>query len=207
MNRFTLTGSMAYGRLYHTATLFDNSVLITGGESDSIIFNTVEIYCNDKKYRTVKSMNECRTLHTATNLLNGKILIIGGLNNKVEIISSTELFDTDKEEFIAINCMNYPRAIHTATLLDRNTVLIVGGATPNKYFATLNTCELYCIDTNRFTETASMMCRRDCHTATLFEKNSKNYVLITGGRAGIDLYGNEIILNTAEVYCSETKKV
>jgi hypothetical protein len=207
MDRFKWIDIMMYYRVYHTATLFKDNVLIAGGESDNIISDSAELYnIENKTFTKIDSMNESRVLHTALNLLNGMILIVGGLCNSHIVLDSAELYDTTNNKFIKINCMNYPRSIHTATLLDGKSVLITGGASSRSARNILNSAEIYCIDTNCFIQINSMNYQRDCHTATLFEKNNMKYVLIAGGRSGLYNNNDEIILNKAEIYCVETKQ-
>ena len=69
------------------------------------------------------NMITTRTGHTATLLLNGKVLIAGGGT------SSAELFDPTIGSFTPTGDTVTSRREHTATLLPDGRVLIVGGFT------------------------------------------------------------------------------
>ena len=67
-----------------------------------------------------------RDFHTATILLDGKVLIAGGTNIGGEL-ASAELYDPAAGTFAATGGMAVPREYYTATLLPNGKVLIVGG--------------------------------------------------------------------------------
>src|SRR5262245_29379580 len=71
------------------------------------------------------SMHEPRAAHTATTLLDGRVLIVGGLASNAT--ASAELFDPTTRRFSATASLRTPRASHTATLLADGRVLIAGG--------------------------------------------------------------------------------
>ena len=68
-----------------------------------------------------------RTRHTATRLLNGKILIVGGSRASDDHLAEAELFDPATGQFSQVAALHTPRHHHTATLLPDGRVLIVGG--------------------------------------------------------------------------------
>ncbi len=62
----------------------------------------------------------------AVLLPDGKVLVVGGIN-EVDELASAELFDPVTGEFSPTGSMNHPTAFCTATLLRDGTVLIAGG--------------------------------------------------------------------------------
>ena len=123
-----------------------------------------------------------RSLHTATLLTNGKVLIAGGLDNNgtsttSEITATAELYNPSTGTFTATGSLPTPRYLHVATLLCSGKVLITGGdtgTTPNDSSA----AEIYDPATGAFTATGSMLNGRTGHTATLLPDCK---VLIAGG--------------------------
>jgi hypothetical protein len=123
---FSATGSMNAPRAYATATLTGSgTVVFTGGLGAALSpVATAEIYDPlNKNFSTVVSvMTSARDLHTATLLLDGKILVAGG-----EGLSSADLYDPGSQIFTATASMTTTRQSHTATLLVSGAVLIAGG--------------------------------------------------------------------------------
>ena len=64
-----------------------------------------------------------RDSHTATLLLDGKVLVAGGGGD----LASAELYDPSSGSWTATGNMNGVRGGHTATLLRDGKVLVVGG--------------------------------------------------------------------------------
>jgi hypothetical protein len=97
---FSTTGSMAYGRAGHSATLLSNgNILIAGGlgedpatEAEDVTF-TAELYDPATGLFTrTGSMALARSGHTATLISNGRVLIAGGSGNDGSALPSTEIY-------------------------------------------------------------------------------------------------------------------
>lgn len=74
------------------------------------------------------SLTTARSFHTATLLLDGRVLIAGGQNDaSASLLSSTEIYDPVARTFTPGPNMTVGRAEHTATLLADGRVLIIGG--------------------------------------------------------------------------------
>jgi hypothetical protein len=137
---FTATGSMDVARSRHTATLLlDGKVLIAGGEHavGGYVYPFAEAELYDPAVGTFAvtgSMTVPRDFHTATMLLDGKVLIVGGISIGGDL-TSAELYDPAVATFASTGSMTVPREYYTATLLPDGVVLIAGG-----YFAS---AELY----------------------------------------------------------------
>ncbi|HSW55952.1 MAG TPA: kelch repeat-containing protein [Ignavibacteriaceae bacterium] len=123
---------------------------------------------------SIQDMSTSRASHTATILLDGKVLIAGGFNASGIALASTELYDPVSHSFTPIGSMNVPRLSHTATLLSNGKVLITGG-----YNGTyLSTAEMYDPSTGTFNIIGQMTMPRSDHVAVLLNNNK---VLIVGG--------------------------
>jgi hypothetical protein len=80
-------------------------------------------------------MAKARTLHTATLLPSGKVLVAGGGDDN----STAEVYDPATAAFSFAAGMGIGRSGHTATLLPDGSVLVAGGGV----FVGLASTELY----------------------------------------------------------------
>jgi hypothetical protein len=138
------------------------------------------------------SMVTARLFHTATLLIDGRVLITGG-GYAGSPLATTEIYDPVTETFTAAAVMTAARTGHTATLLPDGRLLIVGGD------SSIGSAELYDPSTGNFTVTGSLLMARTGFNATLLA-NGK--VLITGGVAGQTQYG--YVIGDPEVYDPST---
>ena len=140
--------------------------------------------------------------HSATLLPNGKVLIVGGINQQGDSLSSAELFDPSSNTFSATGSLGTPRAHHTATLLPNGKVLIAGGRFNMDEGVTLQSIEIYDPTTATFSSFGSMIAQREQHTATVLNNGT---VLLAGGVVvnGIAASGYR---SSAEIYDPNTGK-
>jgi hypothetical protein len=135
------------------------------------------------------SMATARSSHTATLLLDGRVLIVGGQSGAAQRpLFTTETYDPAKQTFTPSGNMMTARSRHTATLLPDGRVLIVGGDAAGS-------AELYEPSTGSFTATGSLLIPRQGFNATLL-KDGK--VLITGGVSRSTEFGD--VIGDAEVF-------
>jgi len=121
---------------------------------------------------TTGSLTTARSLHTATLLPNGKVLVAGGGDSNSNPLSSAELYDPSSGTWTNTGSLTTARYLHTATLLPNGKVLVAGGGGGG------NSAELYDPSSGTWTNTGSMTAERYTHTATLLP-NGK--VLVAGG--------------------------
>jgi len=147
--------------------------------------STISRAQNPGTFTPTGNMTTARYWHTATALIDGKVLIAGGSD-----IVAAEIYDPSNGTFVATGEMSGARYGHTATLLPDGKVLIAGGRLVNG--AVLASAEVYDPSTGTFAATGDMGTARYNHTATLLN-NGK--VLIAGGEtsdylkaAGAELY-------------------
>lgn len=140
------------------------------------------------------SMSVARSAHTATLLLDGKVLVAGGVNGATTL-ASAEIFDPATGTFAATGSMNVARQQHAAVLLADGTVLVVGGFASNT--ATTATAEIYDPTTGTFTTTGSMSTPRQNVAAVLLAGGD---VLVAGGEQRVGGAKIPTSLSSAEIF-------
>jgi hypothetical protein len=130
-----------------------------------------------------------RSGHTATLLLDGRVLVAGGTTDATP--PSAELFIPASSSFApTLSGMVYLRSGHCASLLPDGRVLIAGGSDGNENF--FKRAEVFDPVTQSFTATGTLNQTRTGATSTLL-RNGK--VLIAGGQ---DSSGT--LLSSSELY-------
>jgi len=168
---FVPTGSMATGRIGHTATrLPDGRVLIAGGSgslgdgailSESPLTATAELYDPARGvFSPTGSMVVARAHHTATSLADGQVLITGGGNVGTYgggfALDSAELFDPSTGRFALTGPMHHARLNAAVVRLADGRVLVAGGSGPLSTGDPTASAELYDAATGTFASTGSM---------------------------------------------------
>jgi hypothetical protein len=144
-----------------------------------------------------------RMAHTATRLVDGRVLITGGNRPDGTQLDSAELYDPSTGHWSATGSLNVPRSYHTAVLLADGRVLVAGSQAqrllPDGSTETveLNSAEVYDPATGEFTPTGPMTIGRAgssgcCPQTERFPATalSDGRVLIAGGadKPGLDLF-------------------
>jgi hypothetical protein len=193
---FAATGSMVNARQNHTSTLLANGkVLLVGGEGGpggGTPVATAELYDPATgTFSVTGSMATPRTLHTASILGNGKVLVTGGLwtHTARAILDTAEVYDPATGTFLATGPMTAARYWQTATVLANGKVLVAGGYGLNG--GAMASVDLYDPATGLFAATGSLGNARYGQSATLIEASGQ--VLVAGG------YGTTF-LASAELY-------
>ena len=179
-NTFTKTGSMTTARESHTATLLkDGQVLITGGHKDRRsaikIYSSAEIYNpSNGTFTKTANLNVKRHKHDAVLLKDGRVLIVGGSDERDAggAYTSVEIFNPKTKTFAKIGDMNLSRyKLRGTSILQKDgKVLILGGATQAEIFDPA--------DKTFEVATGDFESRRLFSTATLLQNGQ---VLIVGG--------------------------
>ena len=117
-----------------------------------------------------------RRSHTATQLADGRILIIGGENVNGPV-GDSEIYDPSSRSFSLAARLNVPRAKHRATRLADGRVLVTGG---RNQAGSLASTEIFDPATGSFTSGPSLNRARAGHSATVL---ADGRILITGGDA------------------------
>src|SRR5688500_13045066 len=179
--------------------LADGRLLLLGGESVGVGSPIASIW-DPKTNSTTEistTMNQARAWHTATVLPDGFVLVLGGIGNNNQVISTTELFDPATQTFTNLPASGVtPRARHTATLLSDGKVLITGGVASNG--EAIQNAELWDAIESATVTLPSSITQRRSHSATLL---SDGQVLLWGGS---DNAGNP--LNNGEIFDPSTQR-
>ena len=191
------TESVADYRNDFTSTLTrDGRIVMVGGW---IPFNehpipTTSIYDSQTQtFRTGPTLNEPRHRHTATELSDGSVLVVGGETAPETTTAGVELITAGGWRK-TMRAMLQDRSNHTATRLSSGNILVVGGTryvpleawqNPNRLLhpklAILDTVELYDVANDRWSAMPPLPAPRTSHSATLLPDGR---VLIVGGWSG-----------------------
>jgi trimeric autotransporter adhesin len=163
--------------------LIDASFTPTASSITCNALTSAEIYDPTAgTFTLTSSLNTARYNAAATLLTNGKILVVGGSNER-NPLNSAELYDPAAGSFTtSASAMGTARSLPVATLLNSGLVLISGGSTCDALSCPTNTVELYDPDGDEFQySSANMNAPRVEHTATLL---TNGQVLLAGGING-----------------------
>jgi N-acetylneuraminic acid mutarotase len=133
---WTATGSLATARNEIRGTLLPNGkVLVSGGETfdgSDTYFANADLYDPvSGTWTATASLATARSLHSATLLPNGKVLVAGGSGAGNLPLASVELYDPASGTWTPASSLPAPRTAHSATLLPNGKVLVAGGTTDN----------------------------------------------------------------------------
>ncbi|MFO0597141.1 MAG: kelch repeat-containing protein [Myxococcaceae bacterium] len=118
------------------------------------------------------SMATGRSQFSTTLLLNGKVLITGGLDDAGTELNSVELYDPVTRQFTTLPPMAAPHSAHTASMLHDGRVLIVGKGGPAEILTLLPDGGA------SFTSALFPNAAHQWHTATVLDDGR---VMIVGG--------------------------
>ena len=146
------------------------------------------------------AMGTARSGHTATLLLNGKVLIVGGWSSGTNgVVSTAEVHDPASGTWTTTGTMSIPRFRHTATLLPNGKVLVAGGY--NEVSGALSSAEVYDPATGQWAMTAAMGTVRILGTAT---KLLNGKVLVAGGSDEVTVTARAELYDPATETWTET---
>jgi len=130
---FTTTTALPSKRANHTASLLaDGSVLVAGGDSvtTGICFSTGNPVTTSAVLKsgtwTTNTNVVARTVHTASVLASGKVLIAGGRGTAGHL-SSAEIFDPATKTWSAAGNMASPHSVAAQVTLTSGDVIVTGG--------------------------------------------------------------------------------
>ena len=153
-----------------------------GDPSPDLALNTERYSVATGEWSVAAPMTVGRQYHTATRLLDGRILVAGSIGACCgwqtatcgPTLASAELYAPDADMWIDVASMNIPRFWHTASLLPDGRVLVAGGECTN-------TAEIYDPPANTWTETTPMNSAR-CEGLRSDGSDAIGSVLLPDGR-------------------------
>jgi hypothetical protein len=159
-NAFSSAGTLQTGRSGHAAAVLQSGrVLIAGGtgvgqDGNPVTLKSVEIFDPETgSVSSAASLGSARAGHSATTLLDGKVLVMGG-NDGAQDLASSEIYDAAADTWTATSSAASTRSGHAAFLLpNNNNVLIVGGKSAGNDLAS---AELYEPWSGNFKSTGAM---------------------------------------------------
>jgi hypothetical protein len=191
-------GSMFEARNQPTVTLLtDGTVLVAGGRGqvdnrDVSLASAERFDPKTNTFTAASPMQVGRWAASAVRLQGGRVLVLGGYDDKIGALASAEVFDPGTGTFSRVGDMVVPRAGATATLLPDGRVLVVGdnGGTRSSMRAR---AELFDPTTGKFQETGPLLGTRGDHAAVGLPDGR---VVIVGG---LDI-GKLNVLRRVEIY-------
>lgn len=141
---FTLTGELSTPRAvgFTLTKLHDGRVLVAGGDNYSGSIDALELFDPaTETFLPAGFMSTPRSTHTATLLLDGRVLLAGGGADLIclPVAQSAELFDPSSMTMTSVTgTPASPLWGHVAERLSDGTVLLAGGE-PSCGFASLGT--------------------------------------------------------------------
>ena len=191
---FSPAAPLSIARGYHTATLLaDGRVLVCGGSTTTspgtfIDLGTAEIYHPPTgSWSAPLGMLRVRAFHTATRLLDGRVLIAGGAQD-----TAATIFDPESSSFSPTGgTMQARRAGHVASLLENGNVMMAGGGHDRG--------EVYVHEAGVFLPLTSVITDRSFGTASPVPEGG---VLVLGGI----LFGDQeaFLLGSMELFAARS---
>lgn len=175
--------------------LNDKSILSVGG-CDFDYLNITKILFNDK-WTSVAELHVPRTNHCITTLHDGKVVVVGGIDNIFAICTSVEIYDPKDKKWSIYPSVTKNRNRSACCTLPDGRVLIVGGI--NKYGnCPTCSCEYFDPKTNSCSPAPDTLIARADHRATILQDGR---VLVTGGQHGYCIN----TLNNVEIFDPKTE--
>lgn len=148
----------------------------------------------DPEWSRASDMSVGRSLHSATRLSDGRVLLVGGYSEAVQTdLTSAELFDPRTRTFATTGPLAMARRAHVATLLDDGRVVVLGGDRGTGTPTVLSEVERYDVLTGQFSTLSPLSRPRSHHTAS---KLRDGRILVAGS---VDYAANGLSSAAAEI--------
>lgn len=160
----------------------NGKVLIAGSGSGSRSVHEAELFDPESEtWSTTGSMSVPRCVHTSTQLDDGRVLVVGGIDwTTNEVHPTAEIYDFVTGMWVTAGTMQNPRWNHRAIKLSDGKVLVIGGAsTASSEEGILASTELFDPKTGTWSATSPMRRARRSLGATLLDDGR---VIVVGGK-------------------------
>lgn len=128
------------GHHYSQVTLANGRVLITGGVAVTVnllaqtltttTLANAEYYDQVSNTWTVVNMPTARSLHTATRLADGRVIVCGGAQGTLDLpvpLANVDAFDPSTNTWTPLPPLAAPRSGHVSALLPDGLLVLLGG--------------------------------------------------------------------------------
>jgi hypothetical protein len=124
-----LLTQMAEPICYHSCEIMDNQVIVAGGRTSKYVNdakNTVYVYdLNNNKCKTLTPLPFAIS-EMASVSYKGNVILIGGVNEKVQTLNSVVMYDVKTGKIKMLPCLNHKRAA-CAAVITGNVIIVMGG--------------------------------------------------------------------------------
>jgi Tol biopolymer transport system component len=187
---------MQFGRVSHQTTLLANGLVLTsGGQSGGLAIAQAELFNPNTGAWSVTGTNVIpRFDHTATVLIDGRVLAAGGVSAIGECTSNAtaEIYDPARGTWSLTGRLPSPLGTgHIAIRLLDGRVLAAGGG--DRCGTVFSKAAIFDPTTNTWAATGNMTAAREFHSAALLQDGR---VLVAGGVRGSPLAAEP----SAEIY-------
>jgi hypothetical protein len=143
-------------------------------QSSSQLFNPISF-----AWTAGPSMTSGRFAHSAVLLTSGKVLVVGGADQRdpERLIDTAEIFDPSAGRWLSAGSIGTPRKQFTLTALADGGALVTGGLAADGW-TVLSTTMLYNPDKNQWSPGPDLASARTAHAAAVL---ADGRVLVTGG--------------------------
>jgi hypothetical protein len=126
---WVLGAPLRQARSDHAATaLHDGRVLVTGGNADTKLLASTEIYnARSDRWTEAAPMPRARTQHSAVTLFDGRVLVTGGIDVDGAPTDTTFIYDPATDSWSEGPVMTIARLQQVVVPLPSGDVLFVGG--------------------------------------------------------------------------------
>jgi hypothetical protein len=160
------------------AMLPSGKARVAGGQASGASLATTEIYDPvAKTWSGGPALPAACNSHTATVLRDGRVLLVGGLQNGTTYLATACLYDPAAATVATAGVLKAARAYHSAVLLASGHVLVCGDRSSGTALAS---CEDFDPTTGQWSDGPALLAARYGHSATVLGDGS---VLVAGGRS------------------------